>query len=241
MGPSDSRSVPGARKIEQGGDVYDNDRSGFVYVIQDGTGLCKIGRARNVEKRIRSLSTGSSSDLTLVASWPCDDASEHEATMHESYSDLRVRGEWFRIPDSILTVWREFSGKRIPRESEMEAWVTEAALRVFKAKDGPTVEKLTPPWKKLPGSDGGWWICQGSQVIVCGRCKRETNDSPGVMRYVERADWGKLQAKCHPEWPALGWVVWRQCELCSWMDFKTEYVTTETIQAWALGAWRPMP
>jgi hypothetical protein len=57
------------------------DRAGFVYVIQDGSGLCKIGRAKNVEKRIRSLSTGSSSDLTLIASWPCSNAGESPPSM----------------------------------------------------------------------------------------------------------------------------------------------------------------
>lgn len=30
-------------------------RSGFVYVIQDGTDLCKIGRARDVQQRLRAL------------------------------------------------------------------------------------------------------------------------------------------------------------------------------------------
>ena len=98
------------------------DRSGFVYVIQDGNGLVKIGRTKNFESRFRSLKTGSSSALTLVALWPCDDAAEHEATKHEFWSDCRVHGEWFRIPEDVLQWWREFSGTHFPRYDDEDGW-----------------------------------------------------------------------------------------------------------------------
>lgn len=193
------------------------DRSGFVYVVQDGSGLCKIGRAKDVEKRIRSLSTGSSSALTLIASWPCEDAGAREADLHLEWSKERVRGEWFRIPENVVNGWRESSGTSMPRNP---------------AKAPPRGEK--------PGTDGNWWICSGKQQIDCPQCGRATDDSPAVMRYVAESDWGGMQAKCHTAWPARGWVVWRQCEFCSWMDFKTEYVTTEQIVSWAVGPWKPM-
>jgi hypothetical protein len=105
--------------------MVDRDRSGFVYVIQDESGLVKIGRTRNVERRMKALSTAASSALTLVAFWVCDDAAEREATEHEFWSDCRVRGEWFRIPENILAVWREFSGMHLPRNDDEDGWYEE--------------------------------------------------------------------------------------------------------------------
>lgn len=219
------------------------DRAGYVYVIQDGSGLCKIGRARDVQKRLKTLSTAASSKLDLVASWPCDDASEREAIMHEFWSDLRVRGEWFRIPDHVVALWREDDGTRIPAEADEDAWFEAIhGVELSRARrNAAPAEKLKRPWRELPQEDGGWWISRGSQQIACKQCHRSTRDEPGVMRYLAAADLRGIQARCYPDWPVFGWVVWRQCEHCSWMDFKTEYVTIAQIRAWEIGPWRPMP
>lgn len=207
--------------------MIDSDRSGFVYVIQDGSGLCKIGRAKNVEKRIRSLSTGSSSVLTLVASWPCRDASQYESILHETWKAARVRGEWFQIPEDVLLGWKKGDG--LPGLMNGDGVTTAESAEFLRARPSD------------PDEDGGWWISKRSQRIECPQCGRETDDYPGVMRYVEKCDWGGLQARCYPEWPARGWVVWRQCEHCSWMEFKQEYVTLQQIRAWGIGPWKPMP
>lgn len=100
----------------------DTDRSGFVYVIQDASGLVKIGRTKDIEKRLRALSTGASSTLSVVTYWSCEDAAEREAIEHEFWSEYRVRGEWFCIPDHILNIWREFSGSHMPSEDNEDAW-----------------------------------------------------------------------------------------------------------------------
>jgi hypothetical protein len=136
-------------------------------------------------------------------------------------------GEWFRIPDDVLAGWKKGDG--LPALTNGDAVAVRDTADFLKEQRGD------------PGEDGGWWISKRSQRIECPQCDRETDDYPGVMRYVERADWGGMQARCHPTWPALGWVVWRQCEHCSWMEFQTEYVTIHQIRAWGIGPWRPMP
>lgn len=222
--------------------MQSSDRSGFVYVIQDGAGLCKIGRTRNLDKRIRALSTASSSELRLVAYWQCDDAAEHEATKHEFWSDCRVRGEWFRIPDDVLAAWKGSHGQRIPRESDEDAWnalmLTEAA---FDRYERDHAKKTPDARNSAPGEDGSWWTATHSQVIHCPKCDRDTKDTPAVVRYVEAADFGGCQKREYPMWPRLGWAVWRQCEHCSWMDWKSEYRTLAQIVGWKVGPWRPMP
>jgi hypothetical protein len=205
--------------------VQATDRSGFVYVIQDESGLCKIGRTRDVAKRIRALSTGSSSELKLIASWPCSDAGEYESMLHQAWSEVRVRGEWFRIPDDVVTGWKKTDGQPGLQNGHGVTTAESATYLQQRSSD--------------PGSDGGWYCAEKSQSIDCQKCGRETNDYPAVMRYVREADHGGIQARSHPEWPLLGWVVWRQCEFCSWMDWKSEYRTIEEIRRWKVGPWRP--
>jgi hypothetical protein len=225
--------------------VY-GDRSGFVYVIQDGSGLCKIGRARDVGKRIQSLSTGSSSELTLIASWPCDDAGEREATLHEFWSDVRVRGEWFKLPADAVAVYRDSSGTRIPCEDDEDAW---DALLMSRASAEPIRlgetlarrSRLPDGWHDLPDEDGIWWIAKHAQRVECPRCGERFPDHPAVMRYVPSKDWGGLARKTQPHWVRDGWAIWREHDACGWRDWKTETATTGTIRSWMIGPWRPLP
>lgn len=199
------------------------DRSGFVYVIQNDSGLCKIGRAKDVGKRIRSLSTGSSSELKLIAAWPCDDAAQHESRLHAEWNEHRVRGEWFRIPEDTVTRWQAETGAHVT------ATATATAERRQETR-----------WRgDEPGDDGAWWMASKTQAIDCPQCGRKTQDAPAVMKYVQAADHRGIQARANPEWPRLGWVVWRQCEHCSWMDFRTEHRTLAEIKQWKVGPWRP--
>lgn len=198
-----------------------DDRSGYVYVIQDGHGLCKIGRARDPRARLQALATASSSELTLVATWKTEDADALEAQFHATWREQRVRGEWFDIPDAVLEDWKQ------------QPALVEAIRPRERKRDMRTNDEHTPP------GDGDWWVATGSQLIDCPQCGRETKDHPAVMKYIERFDFGGIQARCYPEWPDRGWVIWRECEHCSWMDFKTEYQSLDEIRRWKVGPWRP--
>lgn len=196
-----------------------SDRAGFVYVIQDEHGLCKIGRARNVKTRLQTLSTASSSSLTLIAAWACENAAARESALHDEWRDYRVRGEWFRIPEEVVESWRTGA------DSVPEITLT------------PDEQRMMTQATHTPVGDGNWWYSTGTQLIDCSQCGRETQDSPAVMKYIEQYDMRGIQGRAFPQWPQLGWVVWRQCEHCSWMDFKSEYQTVETIRRWRVGPW----
>lgn len=214
------------------------DRTGYVYVIQDGAGLCKIGRAKDVKKRLQTLSTASSSPLTLIAFWECENAGQREATMHEFWSDVRVRGEWFRIPDNIVEAWKLEQSERGDETGWTPSNENETAWDELSNGEGEKRAKQIRVFSK-PGEDGRWWIATKHQEIDCPRCGRMTLDKPAVMRYDKQRDWGGLQARCYPEWPRLGWLIWRECQRCSWMDAKTEYRTLQEIMRWNVGPWRP--
>ena len=71
----------------------------FVYLIQSGD-LYKIGIAVNIEKRIKSLRTGTPHQLQLLHSiqYECqEDARGMELALHNHLPYRRVTGEWFSL------------------------------------------------------------------------------------------------------------------------------------------------
>lgn len=63
----------------------------------DVSGLTKIGFAKTVSSRMRTLQTGSAGRLTVVATVPGN--IKRESALHGFFESSRVRGEWFRLSD----------------------------------------------------------------------------------------------------------------------------------------------
>ena len=72
---------------------------GFIYAIgASGTSLVKIGYAKNVERRLRTLQTGHPFVLQVLASIAVDaDAQGIERQVHVFLAGERRRGEWFEV------------------------------------------------------------------------------------------------------------------------------------------------
>lgn len=78
----------------------------FVYFIfnQDSNAI-KIGRARDLGKRMRALQTSSPAKLTLIKSVQVesgDEAHELERSLHKQFNDIRLTGEWFKAEAHLL-------------------------------------------------------------------------------------------------------------------------------------------
>lgn len=70
------------------------DEVSGVYLVQaHPSGRVKIGYSANVDRRLRSLQTGSPEQLKLVSVLDLDRAGENE--IHKRFMHLRVHGEWF--------------------------------------------------------------------------------------------------------------------------------------------------
>ena len=71
----------------------------YVYFIRAGSaGPIKIGVARSVESRLKTLQTGNHLELRLVTAIKCRDrvdAYNKEAQFHKMFERKRIRGEWF--------------------------------------------------------------------------------------------------------------------------------------------------
>lgn len=71
-----------------------------TYIMQAGdAGHVKIGRARDVEARRRSLQTGSSVPLKVIRIIHFD----CERDLHQRYAGHRLHGEWFSFDHSMLS------------------------------------------------------------------------------------------------------------------------------------------
>lgn len=70
-----------------------------VYFISDGD-FVKIGKANNVEKRLKVLQTGNPKPLTIINIIECGDckkAYELEFFLHKMLKPLKVNGEWYKL------------------------------------------------------------------------------------------------------------------------------------------------
>ncbi len=81
---------------------------GFVYVLEAGE-FYKIGRSSRLDNRIKTLAIQLPFPVRVLTAFPCEDAAATERWLHELFSEYRVNGEWFRIPDQesprIGTEW----------------------------------------------------------------------------------------------------------------------------------------
>lgn len=73
----------------------------YAYFAQaEKTGLVKIGRAVNVQSRLKSLQHGSPDKLKLLGVIPESNMSEEE--LHKEFSRDRSHGEWFQPSSQLL-------------------------------------------------------------------------------------------------------------------------------------------
>lgn len=79
----------------------------FVYFISHDHGPIKIGKARDVKKRLSSLQTSCPHRLSVLGIMPSDGSLEGK--LHRQFSTLRMRGEWFRRDARLLDFIKESS------------------------------------------------------------------------------------------------------------------------------------
>jgi hypothetical protein len=99
--------------LERGNDLGSRE---FVYfVTTDVSRLTKIGRAQNVETRLKAIQTGNHEPLSLLG--VLAGGKELEREIHAMLADTRVRGEWFRpspaLKDLLYAAFAAGTGRSI--------------------------------------------------------------------------------------------------------------------------------
>jgi hypothetical protein len=84
-----------------------NVKRGHIYFIQQGdSGPIKIGFSTRPKERLRTLQTAHTDKLNMLH---CELGSEaDEARLHRKFSNIHIKGEWFKADDSLV----EFIRKR---------------------------------------------------------------------------------------------------------------------------------
>ena len=101
----------------------------YVYFIQEGKGKCgsiKIGKSKDVAKRLKSLQTGNPRKLTLMALIKCktpNDAHRLEGKFHLMFKTDGVRGEWFNGTINLNLIQESFEIEPDNYEKEKAAYI----------------------------------------------------------------------------------------------------------------------
>jgi hypothetical protein len=70
----------------------------YIYLIRNGESfIFKVGIAQDVESRLAQLQTGNPVELVIVSSYGFPNAENVEKVLHQKWSGVRMRGEWFEF------------------------------------------------------------------------------------------------------------------------------------------------
>lgn len=106
-------------------------KNGYVYIIYDKScGLVKIGRTKDINKRVVSLSCGNVS-LSLYGYLACENCYRAENYLHKYFELYKYKREWFKIsPKKVFEVLEQMKGEF----SEVNPVCIEASNIVYTAK-----------------------------------------------------------------------------------------------------------
>jgi Meiotically up-regulated gene 113 len=83
--------------------IRNSSIGGFVYVInRENSQEYKIGKSKDIGKRILQLKTANSENLILVKSVFSLNYGEIEKNLHKKYRHYRISGEWFLLDENVL-------------------------------------------------------------------------------------------------------------------------------------------
>jgi hypothetical protein len=73
-----------------------------VYILKASNGLCKIGQATSMYRRIVGLWTMIPDDFEVLALYPSESHAFEECALHNKFAARRVKGEWFALNEKEL-------------------------------------------------------------------------------------------------------------------------------------------
>ena len=103
--PPDTQLVtPGGKTHQLSGNKVGNQAHFIYFIFNADSNAIKIGRAKNVSKRLQTLQTSSPAVLKLLKTITVEGlaaAQALEMTLHDQFHALRLNGEWFRADATL--------------------------------------------------------------------------------------------------------------------------------------------
>ena len=78
--------------------------SSCVYILKTGRNLYKIGKSRDLHKRLASYHTHLPILFRVVRQYPAANMDDLEAGLHIVFQHKRVKGEWFQLTNDDLSI-----------------------------------------------------------------------------------------------------------------------------------------
>jgi T5orf172 domain len=97
--------TPGNRAYSFDGEKLTHQAHFIYFVLNEDSNAIKIGRARDLGKRMKALQTSSPARLKLIHCIQVDTSKEAEAlekSLHQQFNSIRLAGEWFKAEAELL-------------------------------------------------------------------------------------------------------------------------------------------
>ncbi|MEQ8969764.1 MAG: GIY-YIG nuclease family protein [Coleofasciculus sp. C1-SOL-03] len=103
--PNAKLITPGNRTHSIDGDKLAHQAHFIYFILNEDSNAIKIGRAKDLTKRMNALQTSSPAKLRLIKSVQVEgrkEAHELEKSLHKQFNEIRLAGEWFKAEPSLL-------------------------------------------------------------------------------------------------------------------------------------------
>ncbi|HEY9699093.1 MAG TPA: GIY-YIG nuclease family protein [Trichocoleus sp.] len=97
--------TPGSRVHSLDGDKLAHEAHFVYFILNEDSNAVKIGRAKDMHKRMKALQTSSPAKLKLLKSVQVEgrkEAEQLEQSLHKQFSEIRLAGEWFKAEANLL-------------------------------------------------------------------------------------------------------------------------------------------
>lgn len=102
--------TPGNRIHRLDGEKLAHQAHFIYFILNEDSKAIKIGRAKDLARRMKSLQTSSPVELKLLKTIQVEGgeaAQALESSLHQQFRELRLAGEWFRAEAALLDYIRQ--------------------------------------------------------------------------------------------------------------------------------------
>lgn len=103
--PNAKLVTPGNRTHSLDGEKLAHQARFIYFILNEHSNAIKIGQAKDVAKRMKTLQTSSPAKLRLIKSVQVEgskEAHQLEQSLHKQFNEIRLAGEWFKAEANLL-------------------------------------------------------------------------------------------------------------------------------------------